>query len=80
MSTLISFEVNLRIKLAFLWTTSMVLYLYGDFFNLMSPNSIQKMMKLKTPLGSTNLKPEICNRNRDEGIKRKERGTYVDEA
>ncbi len=26
------------------------------------------------------LKPELCNRNRDEGIKRKERGTYVDEA
>ncbi len=26
------------------------------------------------------IKPELFNRCRDEGIKRKERGTYVDEA
>ncbi len=26
------------------------------------------------------VKPELCNTNRDEGIKRKERSTYVDEA
>ncbi len=26
------------------------------------------------------IEPELCNRNRDEGIKRKGRGTYVDEA
>ncbi|HHP7242748.1 MAG TPA: DUF6326 family protein [Cyclobacteriaceae bacterium] len=53
MSTLKSFEVNPRIKLAFLWTTIMALYIYADFFNLMTPNSIQKMMELKTPLGPT---------------------------
>jgi len=51
------FTVNPRIRLSFLWTAIIALYIYADFFNLMTPNSIQHMMDLKTPLGATT--PEI---------------------
>jgi hypothetical protein len=48
---LINFPVNTRIKLAFLWTTIMSLYIYADYFSLMTPNSIKSMMELRTPIG-----------------------------
>ncbi len=46
-------KVNIRIKLAFLWATIMALYIYADFFNLMTPDALQSMMDLQTPLGPT---------------------------
>ena len=52
-SHLKDFKVNIRISLAFLWTAIMLLYIYADFFNLMTPDSIQGMMDLQTPLGPT---------------------------
>jgi hypothetical protein len=45
--------LNIRIRLAFLWTTIMALYIYADFFNLMAPGTLQSMMDLQTPLGPT---------------------------
>lgn len=48
---LTDFYVNTKIILALLWATIMVLYIYADYFNLMTPNSIQRMMDLKTPVG-----------------------------
>lgn len=50
---LTNFHVNTKIKLAFLWATIMSLYIYADYFNLMTPNSIKSMMELQTPLGPT---------------------------
>ncbi|TPG40900.1 DUF6326 family protein [Flavobacterium pectinovorum] len=32
------FEVNIKIKLAFLWTSVTLCYLYGDYFELYVPN------------------------------------------
>jgi len=50
---LTDFHVNTKSRLAFLWATIMLLYIYADFFNLMTPNSIKSMMELQTPLGPT---------------------------
>jgi len=50
---LTDFRPNVRIKLAFLWATLMALYIYADFFNLMTPGALQEMMDLQTPLGPT---------------------------
>ncbi len=47
------YKINIRIKLAFLWATIMHLYIYADYFNLMTPDALQTMMDLKTPLGPT---------------------------
>ncbi len=47
------FSVNPKIKLGFMWATIIALYIYADFFNLMTPNSIQEMMSLETPVGPT---------------------------
>ncbi|XLS28905.1 DUF6326 family protein [Flavobacteriaceae bacterium M23B6Z8] len=43
--------INIRIKLALLWTTMMALYIYADFFNLMTPNTLEEMMTQETPDG-----------------------------
>lgn len=32
------FKINVKIKLAFLWTSVTLLYLYGDYFELYVPN------------------------------------------
>jgi hypothetical protein len=45
--------VNIKIKLALLWATIMALYIYADFFNLMTPDTLQTMMDLQTPVGPT---------------------------
>ena len=50
---LANYTINIRTKLAFLWATIMSLYIYADFFSLMTPNKIQRMMDLETPLGPT---------------------------
>ena len=50
---LTNYQINVRTKLAFLWATIMSLYIYADYFNLMTPNSIKGMIDLQTPLGPT---------------------------
>jgi len=45
------FSVNIRVKLAFLWTTILALYIYADYFNLMTPGSINEMIDLNSPVG-----------------------------
>lgn len=50
---LANYNINIRTKLAFLWATIMSLYIYADFFSLMTPNNIKGMMDLETPLGPT---------------------------
>lgn len=50
---LVNYTINIRTKLAFLWATIMSLYIYADFFSLMTPNKIKRMMDLETPLGAT---------------------------
>lgn len=46
-------SINIKIKLASLWTTLMFLYIYADYFRLMTPEKLEKMMKLQTPIGPT---------------------------
>ncbi|WP_256470423.1 DUF6326 family protein [Robiginitalea marina] len=46
-------RVDIKIKLAFLWTTLMFLYIYADYFRLMTPGKLEKMMALQTPMGPT---------------------------
>ena len=50
---LADFKINTKIKLAFLWTSLMFLYIYADYFRLMTPGKLEKMMKLQTPMGPT---------------------------
>lgn len=50
---LTNYNINIRTKLAFLWATIMSLYIYADFFSLMTPNDIKRMMDLETPFGPT---------------------------
>ncbi len=51
--TLADSPINVRLKLAGLWTSLMFLYIYADYFGLMTPDSLQNMMELKTPVGRT---------------------------
>ncbi len=46
-------KVNLKTKLACFWATLMFLYIYADYFGLMTPGHLQDMMKLETPIGPT---------------------------
>jgi hypothetical protein len=39
-STLADFNVNVKIKLAFLWSSVTFLYIYGDYFELYVPKKI----------------------------------------
>lgn len=52
-STLQDFPVNVKIKLALLWVSLMFLYIYADYFELMTPGKLESMMQLKTPMGPT---------------------------
>lgn len=54
---LTNYNVNIKIKLAALWTALMFLYIYADFFQLMTPKKLEKMIDLQTPMGPTS--PEI---------------------
>ncbi|MFN1834915.1 DUF6326 family protein [Balneola sp. MJW-20] len=47
------YSVNIKIKLASLWTSLMFLYIYADYFQLMTPEKLEKMMQLQTPVGPT---------------------------
>ncbi|MBW3466933.1 DUF6326 family protein [Arthrospiribacter ruber] len=46
-------KINIKIKLAALWTTLMFLYIYADYFQLKTPGTIENIMNLKTPVGPT---------------------------
>lgn len=48
-----NYRVNVKVKLAFLWTSLMFLYIYADYFELMTPGKLEKMIQLKTPMGPT---------------------------
>ena len=52
-NSLIDTKVNIKNKLAFLWTALMFLYIYADYFRLMTPEKLEKMMQLQTPMGPT---------------------------
>jgi hypothetical protein len=47
------YKINTKIKLALLWTSLMSLYIYADYFELMTPGKLEKMMLLQTPVGPT---------------------------
>ena len=47
------YNINIKIKLAFLWTSLMFLYIYADYFHLMTPEKLERMMQLQTPVGPT---------------------------
>lgn len=47
------YKINVKLKLSALWTSLMVCYIYGDFFSLFVPGSIEDMMAKVTPIGET---------------------------
>ena len=51
--SLADYRVNIKVKLAALWATLMFLYIYADYFRLMTPGELEKMMQLQTPMGPT---------------------------
>jgi hypothetical protein len=55
--SLTEYDINIKVKLAALWATLMFLYIYADFFQLMTPKKLEKMIDLQTPMGPTS--PEI---------------------
>ena len=40
---LVDFEINIKIKLAALWTATTLCYLYGDYFELYTPGKIESL-------------------------------------
>ena len=56
-NSLADYKINVKIKIASLWTSLMFLYIYADYFRLMTPEKLEKMMKLQTPMGPTT--PEL---------------------
>jgi hypothetical protein len=48
-----NYNINVKLKLALLWASLMFLYIYADYFELMTPGKLEKMMQLKTPMGPT---------------------------
>ena len=55
--SLADYGIIVKITLAFLWTSLMFLYIYADYFRLMTPEKLENMMKLQTPMGPTS--PEL---------------------
>ncbi|MBO0321974.1 hypothetical protein J0X14_06680 [Muricauda sp. CAU 1633] len=52
-NSLTDYGINVKIKLASLWTTLMFLYIYADYFRLMTPGKLEHMIKLQSPMGPT---------------------------
>ncbi|MBP6298821.1 MAG: hypothetical protein KA365_00265 [Arenimonas sp.] len=53
-SELQDFKVNVKLKLSALWASLVLCYLYGDYFGLYVPGSLQSMLDGKMgPLGAT---------------------------
>lgn len=48
-----NYTINVKVKLALLWTSLMFLYIYADYFELMTPGKLEAMRQLKTPMGPT---------------------------
>jgi len=46
------FEVNIKIKLAALWTATTFCYLYGDYFELYTPGKVESLINGKNVLDS----------------------------
>lgn len=46
-------KVNIKLKLAALWTSLMFCYVYGDFFSLFVPGRIQRLMEGNSGAGET---------------------------
>ena len=46
------FEVNIKIKLAALWTATTFCYLYGDYYELYTPGKIESLLSGKNILDS----------------------------
>lgn len=46
-------KINIKIKLAALWTALMFCYVYGDFFSLFVPGRIQRLMDGNSGAGET---------------------------
>lgn len=44
-------KMDVRIKLASLWTALMFFYIYADFFGEMTPSAIESFDSLETPVG-----------------------------
>lgn len=49
---LIDFEINIKIKLAALWTATTFCYLYGDYFELYTPGKIESLTSGENVLNS----------------------------
>ena len=53
-SELQDFKINIKLKLSALWTSLVFCYLYGDYFGLHVPGTLQDMLDGKMgPLGDT---------------------------
>lgn len=53
-SELQDFKVNVKLKLSALWASLVLCYLYGDYFGLYVPGSLQSILDGKMgPLGAT---------------------------
>jgi hypothetical protein len=48
---LINSKIDIKVKLALLWASIMFLYIYADFFDAMTPASIEMSNNLQTPVG-----------------------------
>lgn len=46
------FEINIKIKLAALWTATTFCYLYGDYFELYTPGKVESLVSGKNVLDS----------------------------
>lgn len=51
--TLEDIKINIKFKLAALWTSLMFCYVYGDFFSLFVPGRIQRLMEGNSGAGET---------------------------
>ena len=47
-----NFEVNIKIKLAGLWTAATFCYLYGDYFELYTPDKVESLISGENVLES----------------------------
>src|SRR5580704_1983785 len=45
-------KVHVRFKLFALWSSVMLFYIYGDYFQLHEPGTLQEMIAGKTPFGA----------------------------
>ena len=47
-----NFEINIKIKLAALWTSATFCYLYGDYFELYTPEKVESLISGENVLNS----------------------------